>query len=166
MVDTTLDKLLLQAVQESTEIIAETEDNPALLLKDIPIFFIGDKRMETEAERIVLARTENNPGEDGFDYIERKVQYGFHLQIKETRDYVAAMDRLNAFEQALVHTLMKSTLLDNYRNIMVIEDIKYYYTEDSILQTEEVYVSFNLDEDYSTTDPEIKEIDMRGELID
>lgn len=180
MVDTTLDKLILQSIQESTEIIIPAVLNshdvvvtPAVLLPSIPSYFIGDKNMQGKPKRIVFARTNNVNNGDGFEFTDRKVSFSFHLQILETIDYLGAMDLLNAIENALIRTLVdEEGLLQNYNSTMSIENITPVYIsendtmEDIIFWTEEVVVSFDVDEDYSTAESGFGTVIIRGEVQD
>ena len=66
--DLTIDKLLYKAVNESTEIVTpqvvnDNGDvvNPAELLSNIPIFYLGDKNMMNAPTRIVMGRVGNEP---------------------------------------------------------------------------------------------------------
>lgn len=178
MVDTTLDKLIKQAVEESNKIVTpavvDGQDiilKPAKLLSDIPCFFIGDKNMQSALkERIVFGRANNTKDSEGFDFEQRKLTFYFHLQIKDTTDYISVLDRLNQIENALIQTLIYSTILSGYNDseTMSIDDIKPYYQPDEddniIFQTEEMYVSFNVEEDYSKPSTVYDSIKIRGEV--
>ena len=83
------------------------------------------------------------------------------------------MDLLNAIENALIRTLVdEEGLLQNYNSTMSIENITPVYIsendtmEDIIFWTEEVVVSFDVDEDYSTAESGFGTVIIRGEVQD
>jgi len=181
MVDTTLDKIIMEAIEISAEIVVPSVVNdenvvlkPAILLSDIPVFFIGDKNMiNFTDQRIVFARTANKNNLEGFDFTERKLPFGFHIQCKNTKEgYLGVMDLINNIENALISTLKdEDGLLGDYNDTMSVDDItpiylsEYDTMENITFFTEEVVVSFTVDEDYSQPDKVYDSIQVRSSEI-
>ena len=122
-------------------------------------------------KRIVFARTANKKNQDGFEFTERKISFGFHLQIHNTKGYLEIMDLLNQIENALIRTFIdEDGLLGDYNGTMSIDDITPIYLsenddmEDVTFFTEEVVVSFDVDEDYSKPSTVYNSIKIRGEV--
>jgi len=175
-VDLIIDKLLYQAIEESTEIVtpAVTKDDntdppvpikPAELLSDIPIFYLGDKNMQNAQDRIVMGRVGNEPvdTEDSFDSEQRRLTFGFHLQIKDTLNYIKAHDRLGSIENACIKTIMNSSVLADYRDMISIGNITHDYNqEDAILQDTYMFVYVKNEEDYTQDPVNLDKVTIRG----
>jgi len=175
MVSTDLDKQIKSDITSSQEIVIPAElaeddsiiKNP-VLLKDIPTFFVGDTNMQNYKEkRIVIFRAKNQAnGDEGFDYLDRKLTFGFHIQILETKDYVTATDLINKIEDALIRTIMNSENLEDFCSEPVIGDIEpYYQTEDDTMEhvimfTETVTITFEVVEDYEQPEKEFDEFKL------
>ena len=148
-----------------TAIKTALDGNTEPELVDVKAFFIGDKQMQTAAERIVIANINDEINDPGNDFDDRKISYTLSLQIKETKNYLDALNRLKEISTAVKKVLRKSTALEDYSPYMTIQAVTPYYSEtDYILKTAHMEVYFLVEEDYEDELTELDSIKIRGDV--